>query len=81
MSSGAEDRKSTVAGGAFANQRVGTRARDPDIDDIANSFPSALGKVHHAVVFTPALPVVWVASAVAVNQNRKVATYEVLVEL
>ena len=81
MSSGTKNRESPVAGSAFANQRVSTRSSDPDIDDIADAFPPALGKVHHAVVFTPTLPVIGVAPAVAVNQYRNVAAHEFLVEL
>lgn len=80
MSSGAENREPAVTGGAFAYQRVCTRSRDPDIDDIADSLSPTFGKVHHAVVFTPALPVIRIAAAVAVNQHRKFATHEFLIE-
>jgi hypothetical protein len=81
MSSGADDRESAVARVTLADQRVGTRACDPDIDDVADSFPPALGEVHHTVVFAPPLPVVWIATTVTVNQDRKFAADELLVEL
>ena len=81
MSSGTKNRKSAVARSAFANQRVSTCASDPDIDDIADAFPPALGEVHYAVVFPPTLPVIGVAPAVAVDQHRNIAAHEFLVEL
>ena len=80
MSSGADDWESAVARSALAHQRVGTRPRDPDIDDIADSFAPAFGEVHYTVVFAPSLPVVWISATVAVDQDWKIATDEFPVE-
>ena len=81
MSSGADDPGSAVARSALADQRMGTRACDPDVDDIADFFASAFGEVHDTVIFAPSLPVVWIPATVAVDQDWKIATDEFLVEL
>ncbi len=80
LSSCTDDRESAIARSSLADQRVGTRAGDKNIDDIADSFTPAFGKIYDAVVFAPPLPMVGIASTVAVDQDRKVATYEFLVQ-
>ena len=80
MSSGTDDRKSAVAGAALTYERVGARPSDPNIDDISDFFTPTFREVYDTVVFAPPLPVVRIAAAVAIDQDRKIAPDEFLVE-